>query len=343
MIGSSAAAHLSSKGYEVVLIGPEEPLDSDRSTTKSFAMHHDEGRITRKTDPDRIWGMLAQRSIERYRQIEQAAKVPFYHEVGHLVVGRASGEHIQNVQQNAVESRIDVMTLDGNQIKERFPWLQVPLPVEDTLGMFEQREAGWISPRNFVAAQAAIAAQGGCKRVVQTAVSVTEGQAGKKFRVSLDDGCSIEADGVLVATGASAALWPDILSKEDGPQVQLDMTLKTTQVARLEVSEEMLEELSNMPSLIFKDPDSWMCYVLPPIRYPDGKVWMKIGGEFCTQDPPAGFEGHAMTAKTEIMSLEAAAEWYQSRGLPAQHETLLRMFGMLFPSIEVLSSKTPGC
>ena len=343
MIGSSAAANLCAKGFNVILIGPEEPCESERATTKAFAMHHDEGRITRKTDPDSLWGLLAQQSIKRYREIEEASHVTFYHEVGHLVVGPASGEHLQNVQRNAATSGIEVETLNGRQMQERFPWLQVPLPVEETQGVFEQHDAGWISPRNFVAAQVEIAKQHGCRRLVQTAVSVTVRQDGMKHVVLADDGHAYEVDGVVVANGASAGMWPEILDSEGEIQRQLDMTLKTTQVALLEVSEKTLGDLSAMPSLIFKDPDSWMCYVLPPIRYPDGKIWMKIGGEFCTPEPPAEFEGCAVIVKKEIRTFEDAAAWYQSRGSPAEHESLVRMFQLLFPSITVLSSRMDCC
>ena len=100
-----------------------------------------------------------------------------------------------------------------------------------------------------------------------------------------------------------------------------------------------------MPSLIFKDPDNWMCYVLPPILYPDGRIWMKIGGDFCNPaaGPPEGFEGMASLKREEIKNLADAAAWYQSRGSPAQHETLVRMFGLLFPDVQVLSSSRDCC
>jgi sarcosine oxidase len=70
----------------VALIGPDEP--ADRWTHQGvFASHYDEGRITRILDADRIWALLAQRSIARYREIEARSGIPFYHEVGHLTVG----------------------------------------------------------------------------------------------------------------------------------------------------------------------------------------------------------------------------------------------------------------
>ena len=36
-----------------------------------FGSHYDEGRITRELDEDYVWGLLAQRSIQNYRNIEK--------------------------------------------------------------------------------------------------------------------------------------------------------------------------------------------------------------------------------------------------------------------------------
>ena len=43
----------------------------DRSSRDILGAYYDEGRITRVLDPDLTWARLAQRSIGRYRQIEQ--------------------------------------------------------------------------------------------------------------------------------------------------------------------------------------------------------------------------------------------------------------------------------
>ena len=88
LLGAAAARHLSAASQSVALIGPDEPPDR-ASHQGIFGSHYDEGRITRILDPHRIWALLAQRSIARYREIEARSSVPFYHEVGHLAVGPA--------------------------------------------------------------------------------------------------------------------------------------------------------------------------------------------------------------------------------------------------------------
>ena len=69
LLGAAAARHLSAASQRVALIGPDEPPDR-ASHQGIFGSHYDEGRITRILDPHRIWALLAQRSIARYREIE---------------------------------------------------------------------------------------------------------------------------------------------------------------------------------------------------------------------------------------------------------------------------------
>ena len=42
-----------------------------RNGNEVFGAHYDEGRITRGTDRYPVWAILAQRSIRRYRELEQ--------------------------------------------------------------------------------------------------------------------------------------------------------------------------------------------------------------------------------------------------------------------------------
>ena len=45
--------------------------EQDTSNRSIWGAHYDEGRITRMSDPNWVWSLLAQRSIQRYRQLEQ--------------------------------------------------------------------------------------------------------------------------------------------------------------------------------------------------------------------------------------------------------------------------------
>ena len=92
LMGAAAARHLTAHSPGVALIGPDEP-PGRAAHTGVFGSHYDEGRITRILDPDRIWALLAQRSIARYRDIEKHSGIAYYHEVGHLAVGPRGAPH----------------------------------------------------------------------------------------------------------------------------------------------------------------------------------------------------------------------------------------------------------
>ena len=78
MIGSAAARH-AARAHRVALIGPVEG-----ASDAVMGAHYDEGRITRKTDPDPVWARLAARSIDRYAEIaaEAGPGHDFFREVG---------------------------------------------------------------------------------------------------------------------------------------------------------------------------------------------------------------------------------------------------------------------
>ncbi|MDX1405816.1 MAG: FAD-dependent oxidoreductase, partial [Woeseiaceae bacterium] len=85
LLGSAAARHLSQQSDSVALIGPAEPANVS-SHQGIFASHYDASRLVRGVDPDLTWATLAVRSIERYRDIEEAAALRFYNEIGYMMV-----------------------------------------------------------------------------------------------------------------------------------------------------------------------------------------------------------------------------------------------------------------
>ncbi len=85
LFGSAAARHLSETNDGVALIGPAEPQQR-RNHQGIFASHYDASRLVRGIDPDLTWATLAKRSIDRYRSIEKASDISFYHDIGYMMV-----------------------------------------------------------------------------------------------------------------------------------------------------------------------------------------------------------------------------------------------------------------
>ena len=147
LIGSSAARHavqLSTRGTRVALIGPRERAREEWGEREVFGAHHDEGRITRCTDPDPTWALLAQRSIDRYHTIEAQSGIAFFSEVGHLAVGPAGSATLRSRAENAASMSVPYEHLDDQALRIRFPYLTLPAC---SAGIWEPERSGHISAR----------------------------------------------------------------------------------------------------------------------------------------------------------------------------------------------------
>ena len=141
-----------------------------------FGSHYDEGRVTRILDPDPLWAKLAQRSIDRYRDIEQAAGISFYGETGYACIGAAEhSSYLSRVQRVAQDAGVDLMRLDAAQMHDAFPAMpSADVPQQSELrALLQPTRAGHISPRQMVKAQLQLCQEQGGTVVRTHATAVT--------------------------------------------------------------------------------------------------------------------------------------------------------------------------
>jgi len=269
-MGAAAARYLSKWTDGVALVGPGEPADYGRHDGV-FASHYDEARITRTIDPDPVWARLANRSIERYGEIARESGVEFYSESGCLLVGPKRGagpSYVANVLDAADRLGVSTETLSDADLDGRFGFFSFP---KDSEGVWEPKNAGHINPRRLVKAQALLAARQGTAVIPETVVSVR--QDGDSVAVTTAEGNSLSAEKVLVAAGGFS-INENLLPR------RLDLSVYARTVAFFEVDEAAMDVWGRVPSLIWK----WRegedgIYLLPPVRYPDGRIYLKIGGD----------------------------------------------------------------
>ncbi|WP_332302602.1 NAD(P)/FAD-dependent oxidoreductase [Rhizobium sp. GR12] len=326
MMGAAAARHLAEQTDGVALIGPGEPADIT-SHKGVFASHYDEARITRTIDSKADWALLANRSIARYADIAARSGVEFYAPVGCLIVGPERGGDnplIDNIRKAAAGLGVSTELMDGESLKRDFPYFSFEPGSE---GVFEKDNAGYVNPRALVKAQSILAAKAGVTLIDDIVVSSRE-EAGRA-RVETASGAVYTADRVLVAAGGFS------ITKDLLPQpIALDVYART--VAFFEIDEEDLGQYAGMPSLIYDPRDvTKHIYLLPPVRYPDGRFYLKIGGD--PDDKPVGSD-------PEIRA------WFRSGGRESVRDHLSAIIGTLVPSIDrsrismaaCVVSKTPG-
>ena len=263
LIGSAAARHLSKLGHDVALIGPGEPEDFSRHGGV-FGSHYDEGRITRTFDPGAFWRQVNRAAISRYGEITAESGVEFYREAGTLHVGSGASSDVTSVGEICIEEDIACEAYRDAALVERFPYLG---SAAGNLGFFEPRNAGYISPRRLVRAQTIAAERAGAKVIDEPALGISESGSGVTIRTRSG---SVEAERVLVAAGGHTQ---SLLGRSLGHTVYA----RTVALFRLGAAE--VQRLAGMPSMRCIGPKGGNPYVLPPITYPDGQVWLKLGSD----------------------------------------------------------------
>lgn len=290
MMGSAAARHLALMGARVALVGPDEPADK-AAHQGVFASHYDAARVTRKIDTRPNWARFSQAAIARYGEIAAAGGEQFYHPVGAIVAGPEDGpaaQFILDALENAHADGITFEAFRGEALHQRFPEFRFP---DGVLALHEPDQAGWIDPRAHVRAEVAGAVALGVSYHRTEVVRLDE--TGSSVAAHCADG--------TVLTGGKAVVACGPFSKAEGLLPEpLPMRVYARTIAFFELSVAEAARLSRMPSVIYVPPDGLTDpYILPPVRYPDGKTYIKIGG-----DPD----------DRELTTVAEMKDWFRSGG-----------------------------
>ncbi|KXG85997.1 FAD-dependent oxidoreductase [Agrobacterium bohemicum] len=309
MMGAAAARHLSAATDGVALIGPAEPLDR-KNHNGVFSSHYDEARITRGFDGDPVWAELAKRSIGRYAQIEAESGIRFYHEAGCLFAGNGKGlggDYVSSAMAARDRLGLEMEVFGSTQLGQRFPMFDLP---DDHEGWFEPRNAGYVNPRALVKAQIAIAETQGAKLIRETTMRIHD--TGSGVEVVADEGRRYTAQKVIVAAGGFINMADLLPSK-------VDMAATGRTIAFFELDEEKQQVFAAMPStIVLAENADDIVYILPPVRYPDGKVYLKIGGE---------------SEKGRLETLGEAVSWFHSDGTVSEVDFLVKRAIELMPGL----------
>jgi len=303
LIGSAAARHLSEASDGVVVIGPDEPAERGMHDGV-FASHYDEGRMARIVDPTPEWSITAQRSIARYRDLERRSGISFFTPAGYLGLGGPGLRYNDACAEAGAKQGAELRRLDAAQIRTEFPFLDVP---DDADGLSETGSAGYISPRSMVAAQTRLAADTGAILVREPAVSIRPAANGVEIATAAGD--AIKAEKAIVAAGAftqACGLAPRDLN--------LKVYGRTVVLARID--DDMLAGFAGMPTMIHCESDA---YILPPIRYPDGRHYLKLG--------------NGSDQDERLDSREKLDRWFKGPGAESDRRDFTRLMKAIFPAL----------
>ena len=299
-MGSAAAHHLSASMPELLLIGAAEP--NDPGTHRGvFGSHYDESRIVRCLDPDGFWSSVAIRSLERAEQLQKKTAIRFLHRVGHLILTVDSpyaAKYAADVDRVGEQNRIDYQLLDADTIAQRFPFLATARAWQ---GRYERGNAGWLNPREQIRAQISAAVANGATVVEDTVERIVS--SASPLEIETCGGARYRSHQVLVAAG--------VFSNGDGLlPVDLDLFFCGRTVLLLELHPEDLEGLRDMPTIIFRgQTQRRSAYIVPPVRYSDGRWFLKMGGITPDEQP--------------LRSVEEIKRWFRRPGSQEVAELLM--------------------
>ncbi|NNE12741.1 MAG: FAD-binding oxidoreductase [Ilumatobacter sp.] len=302
LIGSAALRRLAATDLTAAGIGPGEPSDP-ATYTGPFASHHDSGRITRRLDARYEWAELADRSIREYPTLEARSGIDFHRPVG-MVFVRRDGAGIAHQRSVIERLGLDVTIGPTGELETGYR-----LPAGHT-ALVERPPAGHVDPRRMRAAQLAVAIDDGATVIDDWVISVD--RVGARFSVATNGGVAVEATRVLLATGPHLHdLVPFVLAARVMPEA----------VALARVSDDEAERLAGLPSLIYlPDDPAWNdVYVVPPVEYPDGRWYVKIGGSIDGAEP--------------LRSADEIRAWMAGPSADSQLDRLTRMLVELLPDV----------
>lgn len=326
-MGSGAIRHLtrSHPELDVCIIGPDEP--ANRKTHDGvFASHYDQGRITRILDPSLIWGTLARQSIEQYPAIETDSGIQFHHRVGCL---RATDvpEKVVPIDTVASEFEPPHTRMNAETCKSKYPFLAFS---DDFVAWDEGGDAGYINPRALIQAQLKVAQDNGATILRNTVESINRQQ--DYVEIHTRAGGTIQASKVLLTAGGYTNT---LLHKK------LNLHTRSHTILLAEIPASEVERLQSMPSIIatFNHPDVKSLYMLPPVVYPDGKTYIKLGASGPAEELLPAVE-HSLDA---THSHDELLEWFRTDGREDIAGILKAAVHRMIPNLQTLSYHSVPC
>lgn len=320
LMGSAAARYLSQQSASVALLGPDEPAEP-ATHPGVFASHYDEGRLTRQISRDAVWSALARMAIAQYRPLEAASGIPFYSPIGMLVVD--SDRMTSHMKADLGWARDAGLEFNFYPVGD--PTWQTLFPAyhfpSDYGVLHEPAPAGMINPRAMLRAQLAVAERQGTthnRDIARDVIPRAEGVA-----VITESGEQVHAQKVIIAAGAFSHLF-NLL-----PPAGLYAETETILLG--EVDAPTARAHANLPTLIYfiDDPEIDGIYLTPPLRYPDGRYYIKMGANTKSDQFPK--------------TLEEVQHWFREGNSDVHKAAFVQALQAILPGIPFQSFHTKRC
>jgi sarcosine oxidase len=200
---------------------------------------------------------------------------------------------------------------------------EIPLRFPDGLTVLHERGgAGFIDSRKLVAAQTTIAQQQGTVLIDETVQSLR--CLADHVAIRTNSGREVSARKVVVAAGAYTTF---LLPRS------LDFFIKPRTIVMAQLSSAESQRLAQMPTTIYSNGVAGAelegTYSVPPAQYPDGHIYLKIGGQL-----------------PDIQPLQTEAEikqWFKQGGSQHEADLLQAVLFDMVPNLQAERIVTKPC
>ncbi len=269
--GSAAARYLAESGRRVAVVTSPEPETFETPGARPMASHYDQGRIVHAGGSDPDYVTLAAPSSARYPGLAERTGIDFFRR--RPLVMLAPDPEVTLRQSLSVGADVRAIALD--ELRASFGI--APPPGFEGGAVIEETTAGFVNPRLLVQAQLKVATEAGANLHAAAATSVDFGDG---VQVGTADGRRINADQLLLATGPYGTSLIDGGAADEQMHRPIQRRLRT--IALIEI-DDPTDELPSLSAGGFLHPTAdnpklEETYWVPPVRYPDGGSFLKIGG-----------------------------------------------------------------
>lgn len=323
-IGSATARHLADRGVSVLVVGPDEPATFE-DHQGVWAGYYDQGRLAHVLEVPLVTTLLATRSRRRFAELRERSGVEFTSPTQSLSVlpdvadGAPGAEWFDRdrLLRNAEDLGVSVSALSEDDLRSDYPRLSF---APGHVGVV-QRDAHILNPRELVRAELAVAVAAGATLVRDEVASldrqgddaVLTGRSGEVWR----------ADRVVMATGAATNMT-GLLPRP------LQMQTFGATVVLVEVDDPSAVDMPAMMYLKFVDGRlGFGGIVMSPLRYPDGKWYIKVSGNSLLGNP--------------LATADEIATWVRTGGRQEDIDDTMALLAELVPGQEFGPAHTRPC
>lgn len=289
-----------------------------------YSSHNDEARVVRRVGTNAAWTALNIASCEGYAALETAGFGAALHPVGCLLASSYNDDPYFD---------------SAHELMHQFPQLQgsvhSPAPAESfnhmalpgvQRSLWEGGPAGRLHiPTALAAQEAAFLVAGGV--VVDGVATAVRGSNGA-FYVDVD-GAALQADRVVVATGAFVNDPYPLLP------TPVDVVVKSETVVLARLSGQEAARLQGLPALLWEVDDTGAgfegVYCTGVCRHTDGRWYMKLGANLDLDEVFRPGDGAAVR------------RWFDAADTTAQLAVLTDVFCTVFPGVEVEEFRATKC